>query len=565
MQSFNFRDMFNHKSVHSWASTTKSYHNGGVEGDSFAKWYADTLSRHYSKDDGPDGGKGSGSGGTKGSGSGGTKGSGSGGTKGSGSGGTKGSGSGGTKGSGSGGTKGSGSGGTKGSGSGGTKGSGSGGTKGSGSGGTKGSGSGGTKGSGSVRESFEWDLAPDPNDAGPIDNFDDLSQGFTQNTGHVDVTFSVLGASVGAQTEFYNAEQNTDAIIDDGAPVDAHSAMSSFLNTPQGAGQHASYELDFSKAVTNVSFRINDIDTDALVRVQAFDADGNQIGINLTAGAAIELSDTDAISGNDLADSIGPDGPSNSPDASVLVDIGGPVSRIVIEHSQDGPNNTGIDVTDIYFDVETDGKGSGTGGSGTSGCGSTSYHNGGVEGDEFDSWYDDNLSGHYGGSGSGGTKGSGSGGTKGSGSGGTKGSGSGGTKGSGSGGTKGSGSGGTKGSGSGGTKGSGSGGTKGSGSGGTKGSGSGGTKGSAGSGKLWDAAAGLPAYGGEPMDDGDDGETVVYASGTGGSGGTNGSAVAGSGPTLEDILGLMTVVPSDDDPSLIDPDEIPEDDYAELI
>ncbi|MHA6325971.1 hypothetical protein [Roseivivax sp. CAU 1753] len=52
-------------------------------------------------------------------------------------------------GSGSGGTKGSGSGGTKGSGSGGTKGSGSGGTKGSGSGGTKGSGSGGTKGSGS--------------------------------------------------------------------------------------------------------------------------------------------------------------------------------------------------------------------------------------------------------------------------------------------------------------------------------------------------------------------------------------------------------------------------------
>ena len=99
---------------------------------------------------------------------------------------------------------------------------------------------------------------------------------------------------------------------------------------------------------------------------------------------------------------LGPDGPSSSPDASVLVDIAGPVSRIVIEHSQDGPDNTGIDVTDIYFDVETDGQGSGTGGSGTSGCGSTSYHNGGVEGDEFDSWYDDNLSGHYGGSGSGG-------------------------------------------------------------------------------------------------------------------------------------------------------------------
>jgi len=139
----------------SGASGTKSYHNGGVEGSSFANWYDQHLAAEFSDDNsdpngsGSGGTKGSGSGGTKGSGSGGTKGSGSGGTKGSGSGGTKGSGSGGTKGSGSGGTKGSGSGGTKGSGSGGTKGSGSGGTKGSGSGGTKGSGSGGTKGSGS--------------------------------------------------------------------------------------------------------------------------------------------------------------------------------------------------------------------------------------------------------------------------------------------------------------------------------------------------------------------------------------------------------------------------------
>ncbi|WP_238936833.1 hypothetical protein [Sulfitobacter mediterraneus] len=139
----------------SGASGTKSYHNGGVEGSRFSKWYDQHLAAKFADDDGEANGsgsggtRGSGSGGTKGSGSGGTKGSGSGGTKGSGSGGTRGSGSGGTKGSGSGGTKGSGSGGTKGSGSGGTKGSGSGGTKGSGSGGTKGSGSGGTKGSGS--------------------------------------------------------------------------------------------------------------------------------------------------------------------------------------------------------------------------------------------------------------------------------------------------------------------------------------------------------------------------------------------------------------------------------
>jgi hypothetical protein len=131
------------------ASATKSYHNGGVEGDAFAKWYDKHLAKKFGNSEEKES-SGSGSGGSKGSGSGGSKGhhegSGSGGSKGSGSGGSKGSGSGGSKGSGSGGSKGSGSGGSKGSGSGGSKGSGSGGSKGSGSGGSKGSGSGGSKG-----------------------------------------------------------------------------------------------------------------------------------------------------------------------------------------------------------------------------------------------------------------------------------------------------------------------------------------------------------------------------------------------------------------------------------
>ena len=95
---------------HDSASATKSYHNGGVEGDAFAKWYDSNLSKKFfnpsDRETNTDDTMGSGSGGTKGSGSCGTKGFGFGGTKGSGSGGTKGSGSGGTKGSGSGGTKG---------------------------------------------------------------------------------------------------------------------------------------------------------------------------------------------------------------------------------------------------------------------------------------------------------------------------------------------------------------------------------------------------------------------------------------------------------------------------
>jgi hypothetical protein len=533
LQVFHAKSVLNQFANNSWASATKSYHNGGVEGHAFSNWYDTRLAKFFSNGDGwnnhgSGGTKGHGSGGTKGHGSGGTKGHGSGGTKGHGSDGTKGHGSGGTKGSGSGCTKGSGSGGTKGHGSDGTKGHGSDGTKGSGSGGTKGHGSDGTKGSGSdgtkghgsggtggsggtVRESFEWDLAPDPNDAGAIDNFDDISNGFTQNTGHVNVSFSVLGTSAGAQSEFYTADQLTDGILDDGAPVDGNSAMSSFLNSPEGEGQFANYQLEFSEAVSNVSFRINDIDTDALVRVLAYDTDGNQIEIGLTAGSAVDLSDSDTISGNDLADSTGPDGPSNSPDASVLVDIAGPVSRIVIEHSQDGPNNTGIDVTDIYFDVGTDAEGSGTGGSGTGGsgtggCGSASYHNGGIEGHALDGWYDDHLSGRFDGSGTDAADDAEAAGS------------------------------------------------------GTAGSGDGDD-----SGNGWDAPVGVPPYTGEPLDaDADDG-SLATAGRTGGSGGTSGSGASGSGPSLEDILGLMTVVPDDDDPSLIDPDDLVDDDIDEMV
>jgi len=81
-------------SGHNDASTTKSYHNGGVEGSSFSRWYDSNLAHKVAdiKEDLREIGvtKSFGLGGTKGTGSGGTKGSGSGGTKGSGSRGTKG-------------------------------------------------------------------------------------------------------------------------------------------------------------------------------------------------------------------------------------------------------------------------------------------------------------------------------------------------------------------------------------------------------------------------------------------------------------------------------------------
>lgn len=201
---------------------------------------------------------------------------------------------------------------------------------------------------GTVREVFQWDQAPDPDGPGEIDPGDDLSGGFTQDTGHVTVSYSVLAESPAADTGFTDVEQNVSGIETDGTPAESDSGLDSVLN---GAGNAAAYELAFSGEVSNVSFRINDVDGDGVVRVLAFDAEGNAVELTLTAGNNVTLSDTDAVAGNDTADSDGGYGPETSPSYSVLVDIPGPVARLVIEHSQDGSANSGITITDVYFDV----------------------------------------------------------------------------------------------------------------------------------------------------------------------------------------------------------------------
>lgn len=200
------------------------------------------------------------------------------------------------------------------------------------------------------RESFEWDKAPDPNSDGVIDNGDDLSGGFTQNTGSVDVTYSVVYESHGVETGFSTDGQNVSDILDDGAAVEGNSSLKSVLN---GSSNTAAYQLEFSDAVENVTFRVNDIDGDGVVKVLAFGADGAPIEVFLSGGADLTLLDTDSVSGVDTADSNGGYDEPFTDGYSLLVEVPGPVSSIVIQHDQDGPNNTGVYVTDVYFDVVT--------------------------------------------------------------------------------------------------------------------------------------------------------------------------------------------------------------------
>ena len=199
-----------------------------------------------------------------------------------------------------------------------------------------------------VRESFEWDLAPDPNGSDPIDNNDDLSGGFTQNTGNVNVTFSIDAEYLDTVTRFETDDQLTSGIEGDGTAIDRNSSLESVIYDDTGC---VNYALNFDTPVENASFRVNDIDFDSTVRILAYDMDGNPIPVELDGGSCLNLFDTDGVAGVDTADSQGGGGSDNDPTYSLLVNIPGPVSRIVIEHEQDGPANSGINVTDVYYDV----------------------------------------------------------------------------------------------------------------------------------------------------------------------------------------------------------------------
>ena len=197
----------------------------------------------------------------------------------------------------------------------------------------------------SERGVFKWSDAP---------GFDDEADaaGFVQTVGAVDVTFSIDGATGDSEVEYETARSNVNG-IDTGAlgPVNARSNLA--LET-EDDDDSATVSLDFSQPVSDVSFRINDIDFDSSVTVLAYDADGNAVPVDLTDASRINLSDTDAIPGDDTATSNGGGGSPSSGSFSTLVSIAGPISNLVIIHNNQGGADSDVHITDIYFSAEPD-------------------------------------------------------------------------------------------------------------------------------------------------------------------------------------------------------------------
>jgi len=191
-------------------------------------------------------------------------------------------------------------------------------------------------------ETMSWD-AVSPTDT-------DVSAGFTQTTGDVDVTFSFT--SDGDNRPLFEVDTDFPQYR---ASDETFSTTHALFLMGDGDGATSTTTIDFTSArnagaadaVENLRFRINDIDwADAghidVVTVNAYDAAGDPIAVSVTAAPG------DTLSGNTITAGATEEEPADAA-GSALIEIAGPASRVEIIYANAGTSTQGIWVTDLQF------------------------------------------------------------------------------------------------------------------------------------------------------------------------------------------------------------------------
>lgn len=235
------------------------------------------------------------------------------------------------------------------------------------------------------RLSFKWSQIPDPNGGGGagIDDADVLATAdetafVTQDVGGILVSLDYDEEANGTDIRYDTRTQYTTGIDTGGTGAVSTTSSGEIRGTRTGADANTSVTtINFSSTtaayqdvVSNVQFRINDIDNSAggftdRVTVRAYDAAGNRIEVELTSGgggtAGPILSDRagDSYDGVDTATGNTSTDPVNAA-GSILVNVEGPVARIEIDYENTTVNAQAVTVTDIYFTpIKDDISGSG--------------------------------------------------------------------------------------------------------------------------------------------------------------------------------------------------------------
>lgn len=178
----------------------------------------------------------------------------------------------------------------------------------------------------------------------------DLSGGFTQDTGGINVGVSFVRGAISGDIEVSTQTQYTTT----GEDFNSNSAL--YLSSDgSGSGNNVTATFDFSSTpgsglddeVTNVEFRINDIDAGSwqdVITINAYDADGNPVPVTITPAG------NDTVSGNTITAGTGGDN-SNGSGGSALVTIAGPVSQVEVIYDNADTGGQALWLTDVNFDT----------------------------------------------------------------------------------------------------------------------------------------------------------------------------------------------------------------------
>ena len=178
----------------------------------------------------------------------------------------------------------------------------------------------------------------------------DISAGFTQTTGELDVTVSF--ADDGNNNPLFEVESSDTTYVASGEPFDPNSSLYLFGD---GNRDTSTTTISFASAsggigtgeAENVSFRINDIDFGSgnhrdTVTINAYDSDGNPVTVTITP------SSNDSVSGNTItAGNVG-ESPSSA-GGSALIEIAGPVTEIEIIYFNGLNGTQAIWVSNLHF------------------------------------------------------------------------------------------------------------------------------------------------------------------------------------------------------------------------
>ena len=186
------------------------------------------------------------------------------------------------------------------------------------------------------RVAFRWSDIPDPDNGGQIDRNDEIESG-SQTVNGVNVSYDVT-RGIGrfeSDTQYVSGIDSGTGAINDNSALDLY-----------GTGKTS---VEFSEAVENVHFRVNNFDAynEHLV-IRAYDAAGNQIAFDATPGSNVGAVDSDTVAGADTFEGLGGEYHDHEPEGSLLIQIPGPVARIEMDFTS--VKHWTLTISDIHFD-----------------------------------------------------------------------------------------------------------------------------------------------------------------------------------------------------------------------